>query len=115
MDAQSRRPLRWVATWRPNIVVEILLPTPPLHVGEPSKTFDVGRSIRGVTVGLRLDHAWRSYIKVVGVWEELLQRDGAMVQRLWTGERVGTPGEQTRSDIDAWSRLVECAVIGLGN
>ena len=96
-------------------MVEILLPTPPLHVGEPSKTFDVGMSIRGVTVGLRLDHAWRSYIKVVSVWEGLLQHDGAIVQRLWTGERVGTPGEQTRSDIDAWSRLVECAVIGLGN
>ena len=98
-----------------NPQLEILLPTPVARATEASPTFDVGGPIAGVTIGLRLDHAWRSYIKVVAVWEQLLQRDGASVRLLWTGERVGTGGEQTRTDIDEWSRLIDCGVIGLGN
>src|SRR5207247_10164906 len=66
-------------------------------------------------VGLRLDHSWRAYYVVVGVWEELLRRDGAEPHVLWTGERVGAEGVTTRSDLDEWSRLVDCGVVGPGH
>jgi len=71
--------------------------------------------IAGVTVGLWLDHSWRSYYTVVDTWTALLERDGAAVRVLWTGDRVGPEGEQTRNDLEEWSRLVEVGVVGLGN
>jgi hypothetical protein len=98
-----------------NPQLEILLPTAPEGVDDTSETFDVGRPIAGVKVGLRLDHSWRAYMTVVDDWERLLRRDGAEVLVLWAGDRVGPAGEQTRADVDEWSRLVECGVIGLGN
>jgi hypothetical protein len=52
---------------------------------------------------------------VVDEWKQRLAADGAKVQVLYTGERVGHEGETTRSDLDEWSRLVDCAVVGLGN
>ncbi len=78
-------------------------------------TFTVGGPIAGKTVGLRLDHAWRSYIAIVDEWEQLLTADGAIPKVLWAGERVGAEGEQTRSDLEEWSRLVDIGVVGLGN
>src|SRR4051794_27275995 len=50
-----------------------------------SPTFDVATTLHGVTVGLRLDHSWRSYMTVVEEWERMLQADGATVRVLWTG------------------------------
>ena len=41
--------------------IEFLLPTPPADAEARSTVFDLGRTIAGVTVGLRLDHSWRSY------------------------------------------------------
>jgi hypothetical protein len=96
-------------------MTEILLPTAPSPDTEWSPTFDLGRPVSGVKVGMRLDSSWRSYFTVVDAWEALLQADGAQVSRLVTGERVGPGGEQTRTDLDDWSRLVECGVVGLGN
>ena len=75
----------------------------------------MARPISGVKVGLRLDYSWRAYFTVVEEWERLLRRDGADVHVLWAGDRVGPAGEQTRTDVDEWSRLIECGVIGLGN
>jgi hypothetical protein len=95
--------------------IRVLDPTTPAEDEAAAKTFDLGRSLKGVTVGLRLDRSWRSYFVVLDTWEELLLRDGAMVKRLVVGERVGTEGEKTRNDLDEWSRLVDCAVVGLGN
>ena len=80
-----------------------------------SPTFDVATTLHGVTVGLRLDHSWRSYMTVVEEWERLLRDDGATVRVLWTGERVGSEGETTRADLDEWSNLVDAGVVGLGN
>lgn len=95
--------------------IEILLPT--ARGGEPdtSTTWSLGRPIEGVVVGLRSDDSWRSYFVVLEVWEHLLRADGADVRVLWTGDRAGPKGEQTRADVDEWSRLVECGVVGLGN
>ncbi len=95
--------------------IEFLLPTPPADAEARSTVFDLGRTIAGVTVGLRLDHSWRSYYTVVDTWTALLERDGAAVRVLWTGDRVGPEGEQTRNDLEEWSRLVEVGVVGLGN
>lgn len=78
-------------------------------------TFSVDGSIAGKVVGLRLDTAWRSYIAIVEVWEELLTADGAIPKVLWAGERVGDEGVQTRADLEEWSRLIDVGVVGLGN
>ena len=80
-----------------------------------SPTYDVATSLHGVIVGLRLDRSWRSYMTVVEEWERLLRADGADVRVLWTGERVGDAGEQTRADLEEWSKLIDCGVVGLGN
>ena len=45
----------------------------------------------------------------------MLQADGAIPTLVWVGERVGAEGEQTRSDLEEWSRLVDIGVVGLGN
>ena len=78
-------------------------------------TYSVGGPIAGKVVGLRLDEVWRSYIAIVDEWQNLLTADGAVPKVLWVGERVGSDGEQTRSDLEEWSRLIDVGVIGLGN
>jgi hypothetical protein len=95
--------------------IRILLPTAAPPPEARSTTFDLGRPLCGTTVGIRLDPTWRSYFTVVDEWKRLLDRDGARPSVLWTGDRVGAEGERTRSDLDDWSRLVDCGVIGLGN
>ena len=95
--------------------MRVLDPTALAEDETSAQTFDLGRSLEGVTVGLRLDRSWRSYFVVLDAWEPLLRRDGAKVERLVVGERVGAEGERTRNDLDEWARLVDCAVVGLGN
>ena len=93
----------------------ILDPTAPPAGGDTWVAPVLGRGLRGVTVGLRLDRSWRSYESVLDAWEPLLRRDGASVERFVVDARVSGAGEQMRSDLAAWSRLVDCAVVGLGN
>lgn len=95
--------------------IEILLPTPPKADDEQSTVYSLGRSVSGVTIGLRLDHSWRSYFTVVETWTRLLEADGAKVEVLWTGDRAGPEADRTRDDVEEWSRLIEVGVIGLGN
>jgi hypothetical protein len=95
--------------------ITILDPTAPPGTDAASATYDLGRSLRGVRVGLRLDRSWRSYEVVVGVWQRLLTDDGARPEVLVVGERIGDEGERTRDDLDQWSRLVDIGVVGLGN
>jgi hypothetical protein len=95
--------------------VQILSPVAPPPVATSTPTYDVGRPIAGVHVGLRIDWSWRSYMVVVEEWERMFRADGAEPHVLWVGERVGSDGERTRADLDEWSRLVECGVVGLGN
>lgn len=78
-------------------------------------TYSVDGPITGKVVGLRLDHAWRSYIAIVDEWEQMLRVDGAVPEVLWAGDRVGDEGVRTRADLDEWSRLVDVGVVGLGN
>jgi hypothetical protein len=95
--------------------VRVLVPTPPPVADGVSATFALDRPLRGVKVGLRLDTAWRSYEIVVYEWQKRLTADGAEAVVLVTGERAGPLAERTRADLDEWSRLIECGVIGLGN
>jgi len=95
--------------------IRVLVPTPPSQIDGESTTFSLSRPLAGVKVGLRLDAAWRSYEIVVDEWERRLTSDGAKPVRLLTGERAGPRAELTRTDLEEWSRLVDCAVIGLGN
>jgi len=95
--------------------IEFLVPVPPSTEEAAAPTYDLGRSLQGVHVGLRLDLAWRSYETVVATWSELFERDGASVHVLVTGERVGPDSQRTRDDVEDWSRLVDIGVIGLGN
>jgi hypothetical protein len=95
--------------------IVILDPTaPPMD----DATWDaprVGRPLRGLTVGLRLDESWRCYYTVLDAWESLLREAGAEVERFVVHARVATAGAQMRDDLDEWRRLVDCAVVGLGN
>jgi len=95
--------------------VKILVPTPPPVAEGESATFSLSRPVHGVRVGLRLDAAWRSYEIVVDEWQKRLAADGAEPVVLVTGERAGPLADRTRTDLDEWSRLIECGVIGLGN
>lgn len=95
--------------------IEILVPVPPAESEQTTAHFDLGRSLDGVTVGLRLDNSWRSYFTVLDEWTAMLERDGATVERLVVGDRAGPQAEQTRTDVEQWSKLVEVGVVGLGN
>ena len=95
--------------------MQILDPTVEFDDARGSDTFDVGASLAGKVIGLRLDRAWRSYMVVVEEWEKLLRAGGAHPVVLWTGERIGDEGATTRADLDEWSRRIDCGVVGLGN
>jgi hypothetical protein len=95
--------------------MQILDPTVAFEADHESATFDVGGPLAGKVVGLRLDRAWRSYLVVIEEWEKLLRRDLAVPQVIWTGGRIGDEGETTRSDLNEWSGLIDCGVVGLGN
>jgi hypothetical protein len=95
--------------------IEILLPTPAVARENETHTFDLGRPLTGVRVGLRYDMSWRAYFTVVDEWERMLQHDGALVERFVAGDRAGPGAAATRDDLEVWSQLVEVGVVGLGN
>lgn len=95
--------------------IEVLAPVPADEDEARSATFDLGRPLAGVTVGLRLDESWRSYFTVLDEWSTRLEAAGARLVRLVTGDRTGPTAQKTRDDVDEWSRLVEVGVVGLGN
>ena len=102
------------ATWT------ILSPVAPRRVLESTApSLALNRSIAGLRVGLEIDYAWISYITVIDEWEQLLRADGAEPHTLWiersrddTTKRSET---ELRADIEEWSRLIDCGVVGLGN
>jgi len=96
-------------------LIEILDPTVTFAEGNDETTYALAGGVAGKVVGLRLDHAWRSYFRVVEEWQALLEAEGARPLVVWVGERVGSEGERTRADLEEWSRLVDCGVVGLGN
>jgi hypothetical protein len=91
----------------------------PLRVGVELEPVRLRRPLAGVTFGLEVDYAWECYRQVVDEWSQLLVRDGATPKTLWLeasrNETTKKSPEQIRDDVDQWSRLVECGVVGLGN
>jgi hypothetical protein len=102
------------ATWT------ILSPIAPRRVIESSgPALSLNRSIAGLRVGLEIDYAWISYVTVIDEWEQLLRADGADPHTLWierSRDDTATRDEtELRADIEEWSRLIDCGVVGLGN
>ncbi len=95
--------------------IEVLVPVPLDGEEATSETFELGRPVRGVQVGLRLDRSWRSYFVVVDEWSRMLRDDGAIVEVLLAGDRTGPAAAETRTDVEEWAKLVEVGVVGLGN
>jgi hypothetical protein len=102
------------ASWT---ILSPLAPRPTIE--SPSDRLTLNRSIAGLTVGLEVDYAWISYITVIDEWERLLAADGAEPRTLWierSREDTMTRTEaELHADIDDWSQLIACGVVGLGN
>ena len=96
------------ATW------QIRLPTAAPRHDSGATAYVLDRPIAGLRVGLRHEGSWRSWMLIVEEWEQLLRRDGAEPVVLKAGGRVGEEGEQTRADVEAWAKDIDCGVSGLG-
>jgi hypothetical protein len=98
----------------------ILSPVAPRPVVEaPTEVLALNRPIAGLRVGLEVDYAWISYITIIDEWERLLKDDGAEPHTLWIersrDDSAAQRDAELRTDIDDWSRLIDCGVVGLGN
>jgi len=92
---------------------------PPVReAAEGAGSFKLGRSLAGVRVGLEVDYAWVSYPTVIDEWEKLLTADGAVPRTLWVERnRSDAPREpnEVKAEVEEWSKLIDCGVVGLGN
>jgi hypothetical protein len=77
-------------------------------------TFQVGRSVPGLRIGIRTDRAWRSWKLIAQVWDGYLHRDGAETLLVETQSQVGLPGADDRKHIADLASAVDCAIVGLG-
>jgi hypothetical protein len=98
----------------------ILSPVAPRpEVDTSTVGYSLDRPIAGVRVGLEIDYAWIAYIAIIDEWEKLLRADGAEPHTLWVersrDDVVRREADQLRADIEEWSRLIDCGVVGLGN
>jgi len=98
----------------PSSRVTILDPTAPPPVVDTDPGPDAG-PLAGKRVGFRFDHAWRSFEWVLDVWAPRFEAAGATVDRWVAGNRVGTEGEVTSAELDAFAERVDLALVGLGN
>jgi hypothetical protein len=97
---------------RPSLRVRLPVARPQLDVGAPSYTVD--GPLRGLTVGLRHEGSWRSWMLIVDEWQRHLRADGARPDVLVAKGRVGEEGKRTREDVASWAGRVDCGVSGLG-
>lgn len=95
--------------------MSIRRPTAKFGARQSAPAFNLDRSIRGLRVGLRNDHMWRSWLQVCDVWSDLLKSDGAEPVVLRVGEHGGEEGKHTKDLVDQWASSVDCAVVGLAN
>ncbi len=95
-------------TWR------IRLPTAAARQESGPSAYVLDCPLAGLRVGLRHEGSWRSWLLIIEEWEGFLRRDGAEPVVLQAGGRVGEEGEQTRADVDAWAKDIDCGVSGLG-
>ena len=71
--------------------------------------------LQGKVVGLRYDHAWRSYEWVIDEWAPRLCAAGAEVRVWLAGNRIGEGGEQTFAELADFAAAVDVGIVGLGN
>jgi hypothetical protein len=92
---------------------------PPVIEAEPDGgPYALGRSIAGVKVGLEVDYAWLCYMTLIDEWEQLLRADGAEPLTLWVERSRDAPERdpnEVRAQVEEWSKLIDCGVVGLGN
>ena len=71
--------------------------------------------LAGRLVGIRFDHAWRSFEWVIDEWQRELQAAGAEVTVWCAGNRIGDEGERTFRELDEFAEGHDIAIVGLGN
>lgn len=89
-------------------------PTAPQAPTSSAPTYTLDRPLAGVTVGIRTDHAWRSWRLIAAQWDQYLRRDGATTITVEGGTQAGTAGSVERKMIEDLAALVDCAIVGLG-
>lgn len=102
------------ATSGPVGTVTIRVPTAPPAAPLRAPSFELGRPLEGLTVGLRTDKAWRSWTTIAGVWERLLEKNGARPATIETTAYIGEEGSEDRRNIAAWADEIDCGIVGLG-
>jgi hypothetical protein len=95
-------------------MLTIRRPTAPPPDIDGAPAFALNGSPKGVRIGIRAEPAWRSWLFISALWSEWLERDGARIASILTGERSGTEGAKTRTALDAWAKDIDAAVVGIG-
>lgn len=95
--------------------ISIRKPTAVFRPKAAAPTFNLGRPIKGLRVGIRNDQFWRSWLQICDIWSAMLIKDGAEPVIMQIGEHVGEGGKNTQAQVEAWADSVDCAVVGLAN
>jgi hypothetical protein len=94
--------------------IKVLDPTAPPPDVDDDPGPDAG-ALAGRLVGIRFDHAWKSFEWVIDEWVPRLEAAGARVRRWEAGNRIADEGEQTFKELADFATDVDIAVVGLGN
>ena len=71
--------------------------------------------LRGMSIGLRTEGNWKSWIRVLERWARALELEGARsVVHLADGPRVGPEAATTTRGVAEWAAGLDVAVSGLG-
>jgi hypothetical protein len=97
---------------RGTLTVRVPTASPTEKASAP--TFELGRAVNGLKVGLRTDQAWRSWSRIAALWEELLEKEGAQPWTVETMAYIGDEGSEDRRNIAAWADEIDCGIVGLG-
>lgn len=103
-------------TW--TILSPVSLPPQLEPIAGDERPYRLGRPLRGLRVGLEIDYAWLCYVTVIDEWERLLAADGAEPHTLWVERSRDAPERdpnEVRAEVEQWSQLIDCGVVGLGN
>jgi hypothetical protein len=71
--------------------------------------------LRGKTVGIRTDGAWRSWEWTISEWLPRLEAAGATVKTWRSSGRTGAEAAETKRKLEEFATTVDVAVVGLGN
>jgi hypothetical protein len=94
--------------------IKVLDPTAPPPDVDDDPGPDAG-ALRGRVVGIRFDHAWKSFEWAIDEWVPRLEAAGASVRRWEAGNRIADEGERTFKELADFATDVDIAIVGLGN